>query len=267
MQIYVRAIEDVAETWSSIRQIPDYEIVVGEALFRHLFELEPTAVKLYSFGWENNGGESDVTSTDNDSSKVPVVDIDTILQAPRFKVHAIGVVAMLGAVVGMMTTAASTSTSTSTTGTGTTAKTATANRNTTTTTTSSTTTPTTSWDNSCCSDTICCCCNSSIETVVSVEDDILSELAQSIASLGSRHVHSYGVVPAHFIILEAALLRTLRGGLEPLGRWTTNARKGWSAVLKFIATAMQQGAVVGQTIQVIPPTVRRPSPPPPKEVS
>jgi len=34
MEIYIFAIERAADTWAAIRQIPDYNLVVGRALFQ-----------------------------------------------------------------------------------------------------------------------------------------------------------------------------------------------------------------------------------------
>ena len=71
-------------------------------------------------------------------------------------------------------------------------------------------------------------------------EDGLSDLAENFQSLGKRHV-SYGVTQLHYGILETALLRTLQGIL-PECAWTEDVRKGWAAVVKFIAKGMQAGA-------------------------
>jgi hypothetical protein len=57
--------------------------------------------------------------------------------------------------------------------------------------------------------------------------------------LFARHVE-YGVQPAHYIVVETALLRTLEGGLQE--HWTTDLRKEWAAVFQFVANAMMLGA-------------------------
>lgn len=70
--------------------------------------------------------------------------------------------------------------------------------------------------------------------------DGLSDLADSLTTLGARHV-AYGVLPVHYQVLETALLRTLRE-IVPDELWSETARKGWAAVFKFIGQAMQAGA-------------------------
>ena len=66
----------------------------------------------------------------------------------------------------------------------------------------------------------------------------LETLSETLEELGARHV-GYGVLPAHYAILETALLRTLEQGLGDL---TSEVRKSWAAVLKFVAKAMMSGA-------------------------
>jgi hypothetical protein len=34
MSLYMNAIEEAADTWETVRKIPDYELVVGKVLFR-----------------------------------------------------------------------------------------------------------------------------------------------------------------------------------------------------------------------------------------
>lgn len=72
--------------------------------------------------------------------------------------------------------------------------------------------------------------------------DDVSPLGEALGSLGARHV-SYGVLSAHYGVLETALLRTLEAALTSHGLWTPDVRKGWAAVMKFTAKAMQEGAV------------------------
>ncbi len=72
--------------------------------------------------------------------------------------------------------------------------------------------------------------------------DDMSSLSEALGTLGARHV-SYGVLAAHYGVLETALLRTLEGALTSQGQWTPEVRKGWAAVMKFIAKGMQEGAV------------------------
>ena len=71
-------------------------------------------------------------------------------------------------------------------------------------------------------------------------------LAEALYSLGSRHVQ-FGVHPAHYNIVETALLRTLAGALGE--QWTDEVRKGWAAVFKFISKAMMSGA--GEELEII----------------
>jgi hypothetical protein len=74
--------------------------------------------------------------------------------------------------------------------------------------------------------------------IMMLEDD-LEGLADTLRGLGARHV-IYGVQPAHYVVVEAALLRTLEIGLK--NKWTPSLQKHWSAVFKFIAKAMMMGA-------------------------
>lgn len=81
---------------------------------------------------------------------------------------------------------------------------------------------------------------SMLETALNMmlEDD-LAGLADTLRGLGARHV-GYGVQPAHYMVVEVALLRTLELGLKK--KWTSGLQKHWSAVFKFIAKAMMMGA-------------------------
>ena len=70
----------------------------------------------------------------------------------------------------------------------------------------------------------------------------MTDLAKQLGTLGARHL-TYGVLSAHYGIVETALLRTFQELLEENGHaWTTQVRKGWAAVFKFVACAMQTGA-------------------------
>lgn len=82
-----------------------------------------------------------------------------------------------------------------------------------------------------------------LEMVVTMmAGDELPSLEGALESLGSRHV-MYGVLRAHYGVLETALLRTLEEALHHNGgHWTPEVRKGWAAVIKFIAKGMQDGA-------------------------
>jgi hypothetical protein len=68
----------------------------------------------------------------------------------------------------------------------------------------------------------------------------MGTLALALQGLGARHV-TYGVQPAHYGIVETALLRTLAAGLGE-AHWTMELRKDWAAVFKFVAKAMGSGA-------------------------
>uniref|UniRef100_A0A7S3LFH6 Globin domain-containing protein n=2 Tax=Amphora coffeiformis TaxID=265554 RepID=A0A7S3LFH6_9STRA len=92
MEIYIFAIERAADTWAAIRQIPDYNLVVGRALFQNLFALDPRALSLYRFG----SAAKSTTSGSSDNA------LKTIFESPAFERHTTAVVAMLGAVLGLM---------------------------------------------------------------------------------------------------------------------------------------------------------------------
>ena len=68
------------------------------------------------------------------------------------------------------------------------------------------------------------------------------DLAISLQELGGRHV-SYNVHPAHYSVVEAALLRVLDGALGGNTElWNDDIRKGWAAVFKFVSKGMMNGA-------------------------
>jgi hypothetical protein len=69
--------------------------------------------------------------------------------------------------------------------------------------------------------------------------DDMESLANSLQELGARHV-DYGVHPAHYGVVETALLRVLEAALGDV--WTLEVRKGWAAVFKFVSKAMMSGA-------------------------
>eukprot|EP00980_Cylindrotheca_fusiformis_P016396 scaffold4887_cov118-Cylindrotheca_fusiformis.AAC.6 len=73
-----------------------------------------------------------------------------------------------------------------------------------------------------------------------MRDDDLPGLAGTLRGLGGRHFN-YGVQPKHYLLLEAALLQALHTTLGKK-RWSNRLEKHWSAVFKFIATAMMMGA-------------------------
>lgn len=199
MEIYVQAIEQAANTWGIIRRIPDYEMVVGMALFKNIFELAPAALEMYSFAKDWKGKPNTTRSKNNfnkNTSNTSHENMDTlcvtssalnydipsfIFESAAFRTHATGVVTTMGMVVQMMI------------------------------------------------------------------GDAMSDLAETLHSLGARHI-AYGVHPAHYKILETALLRTIEDALPP-ERWTVQVRKGWAAVIKFISKGMQAGA--GSELEIL----------------
>jgi hypothetical protein len=81
---------------------------------------------------------------------------------------------------------------------------------------------------------------SMLETALNLMvDNKLEDLSEALAGLGARHV-KYGVQPAHYVVVEAALLRTLEIGLQD--KFTASLRRHWAAVFKFVAKAMMMGA-------------------------
>jgi nitric oxide dioxygenase len=65
------------------------------------------------------------------------------------------------------------------------------------------------------------------------------ELIPAVEALGRRH-RGYGVAPAHYDTVAAALLATLADGLG--AAFTPAVREAWTAAYTALATAMQQGA-------------------------
>ena len=94
MDLYMQAVEQAADTWAAVRRIPDYELVFGKALFRHLFTLAPHAVDLFSFGEMVTGQKIGPFTT-----MIP----EELYELPQFRLHAMGVVTTLGTVIMMMT--------------------------------------------------------------------------------------------------------------------------------------------------------------------
>ena len=77
-------------------------------------------------------------------------------------------------------------------------------------------------------------------TMLTGDQNKLKELSQALTELGTRHV-GYGVHPAHFRVVEAALLRTLAAGLGEEA-FTPELRKSWAAIFKFLSKAMIEGS-------------------------
>lgn len=72
------------------------------------------------------------------------------------------------------------------------------------------------------------------------------QLIAAVRRLGERHVH-YGVQPAHYTTVGAALLATLSTHFGPA--FTAEVRDAWSAAYQLLASVMQEaGEVVGETV-------------------
>jgi Flp pilus assembly pilin Flp len=85
MSISFDAVDAVDKSWNIIRQIPNYEQVAGEILFRKVFELAPGALGMYQFGSDfANGSEED------------------LYKHPIFINHAKGVVTMLDVAISLL---------------------------------------------------------------------------------------------------------------------------------------------------------------------
>ncbi|KAG7373454.1 flavohemoprotein [Nitzschia inconspicua] len=78
----VRAVD---ESWLRIREIPNYEQVAGQILFRKIFELAPAALGMYQFGSEFETGTE-----------------DELYQHPVFLGHAKAVVQMLDLAINLL---------------------------------------------------------------------------------------------------------------------------------------------------------------------
>lgn len=74
--------------------------------------------------------------------------------------------------------------------------------------------------------------------------DDLTTLMPVLRALGVRHV-SYGVQPAHYDLVGAALLATLAQGLG--GAFTAQVEDAWTTVYKSMAGVMIQAAQESQT--------------------
>lgn len=78
-----------------------------------------------------------------------------------------------------------------------------------------------------------------LDEVVDMLGPDLGPFTLTLADSGARHV-DYGVLPAHYGIVGAALLSTLQTALGPT-RWTSDVEKGWKFIFEFISTAMISG--------------------------
>jgi hemoglobin-like flavoprotein len=65
--------------------------------------------------------------------------------------------------------------------------------------------------------------------------DKLDELTEDIAAMAQRHVQ-YGVRPAHYKLVGAALLWTLQKGLGD--DWNEEVKKAWATCYKIMADSM-----------------------------
>ena len=106
MGINFGEVEKAAETWGMIRRIPDYEMVVGTALFKNLFKLAPQALEMFSFAkdWDDSS-KSSTTKNSNSSNSATKLDHGIpqfIFESAAFRTHATGVVTTLGPVIQMM---------------------------------------------------------------------------------------------------------------------------------------------------------------------
>ena len=97
--------------------------------------------------------------------------------------------------------------------------------------------------------------------MLAADSNDLKELSKVVQELGARHVE-YGVLPAHFQVVETALLRTLETGLGK-DNFTEDMRKSWAAVFKFLSKAM----VTGSSSQIRLTVIKAPQPVLPGDVS
>mmetsp|Transcript_18784 Transcript_18784/g.46537 ORF Transcript_18784/g.46537 Transcript_18784/m.46537 type:complete len:420 (+) Transcript_18784:33-1292(+) len=86
MEVYCASIEKAAESWKLIQSDPNYYVTFGEALFRRIFEIKPSAVGLFHFA---AGGKKSET-------------VDDFKSSPKFHPHASAVLKMLERAMVMM---------------------------------------------------------------------------------------------------------------------------------------------------------------------
>jgi Globin len=89
MKVYYHALEAAAESWKIVKTLPEYQSLVGELLFREIFEQAPAAISLYQFGERIDCAKS---------GGVP----EAVYSMPAFKVHAERVVDTLETAIKMM---------------------------------------------------------------------------------------------------------------------------------------------------------------------
>ena len=85
--------------------------------------------------------------------------------------------------------------------------------------------------------------NKLIHALCAVVDSLerLEDMFPLLAELGQRHT-GYGVQPAHYQQVGAALIETLEAGLAE--RWTEELKEAWIALYEIVSGVMQSGAVV-----------------------
>jgi hemoglobin-like flavoprotein len=74
--------------------------------------------------------------------------------------------------------------------------------------------------------------------------DQLDRLAPALADLGRRHA-SYGMQPAHYDMIAAALLESLEAWLG--SAFTPETREAWAAAYAALAAAMKSGTQSANT--------------------
>ena len=77
----------------------------------------------------------------------------------------------------------------------------------------------------------------------------LKALGDALDELGAKHA-GYGVQSAHYGIVETALLRTLQAALPP-HIWTSEVKRGWAAVIRFLTKGMKAGAEVDTKLTIV----------------
>jgi len=86
MELYNESIENAAASWKAVQGLPDYKTLVGELLFREIFNISPGAINMFGFG------------QGVDCYHLP----ETLFKLPAFQSHTNGVVTMLEAALTLM---------------------------------------------------------------------------------------------------------------------------------------------------------------------
>ncbi len=79
--------------------------------------------------------------------------------------------------------------------------------------------------------------------------DKLDTIVPTVQALGVRHI-AYGVTPAHYDTVAAALLWTLAQGLGP--SWTPDLEAAWVKTYVLVAGTMKAAAAQAATAQATP---------------